>query len=51
MAGRFFNLNRANFTAPVENLQPLNGSGAPIGSFGQLESLGLEIQLAIKILW
>jgi hypothetical protein len=50
----FFNvLNRANFTAPVDNLQPFDGSGAPVGGFGQLDSVGpaREIQLAIKILW
>ena len=50
----FFNvLNRANFTAPVDNLQPFDGSGAPIGGFGQLDSVGpaREIQFAIKVLW
>jgi hypothetical protein len=50
----FFNvLNRANFTAPVDNLQPFDGSGAPVGGFGQLDSVGpaREIQFAIKILW
>ena len=49
----FFNrLNRANFSALVDSLQPFDGSGAPIGSFGQLDSVGSarEIQLAIKIL-
>jgi hypothetical protein len=50
----FFNiLNRANFNAPVDNLQPFDGNGAPVGGFGQLDSVGpaREIQFAMKVIW
>jgi hypothetical protein len=50
----FFNVfNRVNFNAPVDNLQPFDGTGASVGGFGQLDSVrpAREIQFAIKALW
>ena len=51
----FFNVfNRANFAPPLDNLQSLDGSGAPVSGFGQLTSLQVpsrEIQFALKFTW
>jgi Carboxypeptidase regulatory-like domain len=51
----FFNVfNHANFAPPVDNLQSLDGNGAPVSGFGQLTSLQVpsrEIQFALKIIW
>ncbi len=51
----FFNVfNHANFAPPVDNLQSLDGNGAPVGGFGQFTALQVptrEIQFALKIVW
>jgi hypothetical protein len=51
----FFNVfNHANFAPPIDNLQSLDGNGAPVSGFGQLTSLQVptrEIQFALKIIW
>jgi hypothetical protein len=51
----FFNVfNHANFAPPVDNLLALDSTGAPVGGFGQIDSLQVpsrEIQFALKIIW
>ena len=54
----FFNLfNRPNFTPPNAvngNLEAFNGTGSPVGGFGQVTSTSTperQIQFAIKIIW
>jgi hypothetical protein len=51
-----FNLmNRANFAPPpTNNLEPIDSTGAPAGTFGQLTSLQVpnrEIQFALKVIF
>jgi outer membrane receptor protein involved in Fe transport len=51
----FFNVfNHPNFAPPLDNLQSLDGNGAPVPGFGQLTALQVpsrEIQFALKIVW
>ena len=51
----FFNiLNRANFAPPVDNLEAIDATGAPIPGFGQIDSTqtdSREIQFALKIIF
>jgi hypothetical protein len=48
-------MNRANFAPPpTNNLEPIDSTGAPAGTFGQLTSLQVpnrEIQFALKVIF
>jgi hypothetical protein len=51
----FFNVfNHTNFSAPVDNLEAIDATGAPVPGFGQIDSTHIpsrEIQFALKIIW
>ena len=51
----FFNvLNHPNFAPPVNNLEAIDATGAPVQGFGQITGLQVpsrEIQFALKVIW
>jgi hypothetical protein len=51
----FFNLlNKANFTAPIDNSNIFDASGAPVGNAGFIDSTSTsarEIQFGLKVIW
>jgi Carboxypeptidase regulatory-like domain len=51
----FFNIaNHVNFAPPVNNLEALDATGAPVGGFGQITGLQVparEIQFGLKLIW
>jgi carboxypeptidase family protein/TonB-dependent receptor-like protein len=51
----FFNvLNHPSFAPPVNNLEAIDATGAPVQGFGQITNLQVpsrEIQFALKVIW
>jgi hypothetical protein len=51
----FFNIaNHTNFAPPIDNLEAIDSTGAPVGGFGQIDSVQVpsrEIQFGLKFSW
>ena len=51
----FFNIaNHTNFAPPIDSLEAIDSTGAPVGGFGQIDSVQVqsrEIQFGLKISW
>ena len=51
----FFNItNTTNFAPPIDNLEAIDATGAPVGGFGQIDSQQVpsrEIQFGLKFSW